>query len=127
VKDLAKAVSFYTDIGFTPKPGPGNSAHSAAFTIGEKKVVLMLFAESVFSGFTDSPLADTAKGAEVLFSIGAGNRAQVDEIAARARAAGGKVYREPAESNGFMYGCGLVDPDGHRWNSLYMDVSKMPK
>jgi predicted lactoylglutathione lyase len=127
VKNLAKSVSFYTEIGFAPNPGPGNSTHSASFTIGEKKVVLMLFTESVFSGFTNNPLSDPTKGTEVLFSIGADQRSQVDDIAKRASAAGGKVFREPSESNGFMYGCGLLDPDGHRWNALYMDSSKMPK
>jgi len=127
VKDLAKSVSFYTEIGFAPNPGPGNSAHSASFTIGEKKVVLMLFTENAFSGFTNNALSDTTQGTEVLFSIGADKRAQVDDIAMRARDAGGKVFREPGESNGFMYGCGLLDPDGHRWNALYMDFSKMSK
>ena len=32
----------------------------------------------------------------------------------------------PAESQGWMYGCAFADPDGHRWNVLYMDMSKMP-
>jgi uncharacterized protein len=26
-----------------------------------------------------------------------------------------------------MYGCGFSDPDGHRWNPLFMDMSKLPK
>ena len=41
--------------------------------------------------------------------------------------AGGTVFAEPRESNGFMYGCGFCDPDGHRWNVLFMDASKLPK
>jgi len=125
-KDLAKAVAFFTGIGFVRKEGPGNTAHSASFVIGEKKVVLMLFAEDVFSGFTGNALADTAKGTEVLFSLGADTREQVDDIAARVKAAGGIVFSEPRESNGFMYGCGFCDLDGHRWNVLFMDDSKMP-
>ena len=28
---------------------------------------------------------------------------------------------------GWMYGFGFCDIDGHRWNVLYMDMSKMPK
>lgn len=27
----------------------------------------------------------------------------------------------------WMYGAGFTDLDGHRWNVLYMDMSKMPK
>jgi uncharacterized protein len=86
----------------------------------------MLFAESAFVGFTNNPFADCRNGTEVLFSVGMEDRAQVDELAKRTQTAGGKIFREPGESNGFMYGCGLIDPDGHRWNALYMDFSKMP-
>jgi len=127
VKDVARAAAFYEGMGLTRKTGPGNSENSACFLVGEKKTILMLFAEDTFVGFTGHPLADCSGGTEVLFSVGMENRAQVDELAMRTKAAGGTVFREPAESGGFMYGCGLVDPDGHRWNALYMDFSKMPQ
>ncbi len=127
VKDVAKAAAFFTDIGFAPNPGPGNSAHSACFTIGEKKIVLMLFAQELFASFTQHSLADTTTGTEVLFSLGADSREQVDNLVNRVKAAGGSVFAEPRESNGFMYGCGFCDLDGHRWNALFMDASKMPK
>ncbi len=87
----------------------------------------MLFAQDVFSGFTNNALSDTTKGTEVLFSLGADSRDQVNDIANRVKSAGGTVFGEPRESNGFMYGCGFCDPDGHRWNVLFMDASKMPK
>ncbi|MDB5990002.1 MAG: extradiol dioxygenase [Herbaspirillum sp.] len=127
VKDLAKSVAFFTEIGFARNLGPGNSEQSASFTIGQKQVVLMLFAQDVFPGFTNNALSDTSKGTEVLFSLGADSREQVDNIANRVKSAGGAVFGEPRESNGFMYGCGFCDPDGHRWNLLFMDPGKMPK
>ncbi len=122
VKDLAKATHFFTQIGFAPNPGPGNSDHSASFLIGEQKIVLMLFTEAMFAGFTGQPVSDTTKGSEVLFSLGATSRAQVDAIAQKAKAAGGHVFGEPTESHGVMYGCGFCDLDGHRWNVLFMDT-----
>jgi uncharacterized protein len=127
VRDIARSVAFFTEIGFATNPGPGNSEQSASFTIGEKKVVLMLFVRDVFSGFTNNLLSDTTIGTEVLFSLGADSREQVDDIANQVRSAGGKIFSEPSESNGFMYGCGFCDPDGHRWNVLFMDASKMPQ
>lgn len=127
VKDLAKSIHFFTQIGFQHNPGPGNTAHSASFLVGDKKVVLMLFAQDMFAGFTRQALTDTAQGTEVLFSLGAVNREDVDNYAKNAKAAGGSVFAEPGESNGFMYGCGFCDPDGHRWNPLFMDMSKQPK
>jgi uncharacterized protein len=126
VNDLAVASRFFEAIGFAPHPGPGNTATSASFAIGEKRVILMLFAREVFAGFVQHPVSDTATGSEVLFSIGVGSRREVDEIAARACAAGGRVFAEPAEFQGFMYGCGLCDPDGHRWNVLFMDPAVPP-
>jgi len=66
-------------------------------------------------------------GTEVLFSIAAENNKEVDDMAVRAIKAGGKVFTEPAAKDGWMYGCGFSDLDGHRWNSFYMDMSKMPK
>jgi predicted lactoylglutathione lyase len=87
----------------------------------------MLFLEGVFSGFTNNAISDTAKGSEVLFSLGADSRDQVDDIANRARSAGGTVFAELGESHGLMYGCGFCDPDGYRWNLRYLDASKMPQ
>ncbi len=126
VKDVVAASAFFSAIGFTPKPGPGNSAQSACFGIGEQQLVLMLFAQELFTGFTQHALADTRAGAEVLFSLGASSREAVDQMAQRAASAGGQVFAPPREANGFMYGCGFCDLDGHRWNVLFMDATKMP-
>ena len=90
-------------------------------------MVVMLFNEVTFKSFTQNQLTDTRTSTEVLFSIGAASKEDVNEIAKKAAAAGGTGFSEPAESQGWMYGCEFSDPDGHRWNSLYMDMSKMPK
>ncbi|MEL6319862.1 MAG: hypothetical protein AAFQ57_04330 [Cyanobacteria bacterium J06626_14] len=83
VSDLKQSAAFFTKIGFSPNPGPGNTEQSLSFIISEKKVVLMIFVQDVFSNFTDHALSDTSKGSEVLFSLGADSREQVDEIANR--------------------------------------------
>ena len=31
------------------------------------------------------------------------------------------------QMKGWMYGCVFTDLDGHKWNILYMDMSKMYK
>ena len=40
--------------------------------------------------------------------------------------AGGKIYAKAGNTDGWMYGFGFADLDGHRWNMLYMDVTKIP-
>ena len=120
VKNLARSIAFYEAIGFERKLGPGNTASSACFLVGDKKIVLMLFLDSVFSGFAGAPVGDTSQGAEVLISMGAQSREEVDALAAKVRTGGGEVFAEPGGAGGGMYGCGVRDPDGHRWNFLHM-------
>ncbi|MBM7691307.1 putative lactoylglutathione lyase [Peribacillus deserti] len=100
---------------------------SFSMIVGDNQVVLMLFPVTVFRGFAGNAVTDSWLGTEVLFSLWANSRDEVDEFALKAERAGGTVFSKPAEQSGWMYGCGFADPDGHRWNTLYMDMSKMPQ
>lgn len=126
-KDLAKAKEFFTKLGFTMNERH-QSPHMVSMFIGSKKTVLNLFAEEMFQVFIGGhPITNTVQSNEILFSIGAASPKEVDEMANKAEKAGGTVYGKPGYKDGWMYGCGFADLDGHRWNILYMDISKMPK
>lgn len=127
VKDIRRSKEFFTKLGFSFKQLPGNREDSACLVLGSKNVQVMLFEEPVFRSFTDTEIPDLRSGSEVLFSIDAEDAKEVDSLARKAEKAGGKLFAEPGEKEGWMYGCGFTDPDGHRWNVLYMDESKMPK
>ena len=127
VKDVKKSIDFFTQIGFPINPGPGNTDTSASLAIGSKKIIVMLFEEAAFKGFTNAPIANTQEGTEVLLSFDAESKEEVDEIAQKVLAAGGKTNHQPYTMDGFMYGCVFSDLDGHRWNILHMDMSKMRK
>jgi hypothetical protein len=124
VKDVAKSRAFFAALGFTFNDKHG--IDPTCMLIGTKKVVVMLFSEEMFKGFTRIGLSDTRQSSEVLFSIDAESREEVDELAHKAKEAGGNVFAQPGESQGWLYGCGFADLDGHRWNVLYMDMAKMP-
>lgn len=124
VKNIEASKEFFSGLGFSFNTEHGNSSVSASLVIG--KNVIMLFEETSFKNFTKSEIADTAQANEILISIDAESREEVDELADKAVAAGGKLFGKPGEKDGWMYGCGFIDPDGHRWNVLYMDMSKMP-
>ena len=126
VKNVAKSKEFFSQLGFAFSTENGNSANSACMLIGEKGVVVMLFDEPTFKSFTKADIPDTAKGTEVLFSIDAESRDDVDIMAVKVTKAGGKLFGQPAANQGWMYGFGFADLDGHRWNVLYMDMSQMP-
>jgi predicted lactoylglutathione lyase len=127
VKDVKKSKAFFTEIGFSFNEQQSTD-QSACMLVGSKNTVVMLFAESMFKGFIGgAPVADANQGNEVLFSFDAESRQEVDELAKKVTGAGGTLYGKPAESQGWLYGFGFVDMDGHRWNVLHMDFSKMPK
>lgn len=126
VKDVKKSREFFAALGFALNPHYGNGDGAASILVGDNRTVVMLFPESTFKGFTGNAVTDAAQSNEVLLSVGAGSREEVDEIARKAEQAGGTVFGKPGEKDGWMYGCGFTDLDGHRWNVLYMDMSKMP-
>lgn len=127
VKDVKRSKDFFTKLGFSFNTKHGNTGHSASILVGTKNIIVMLFEESVFKSFTNNGLTDTKQSSEVLFSFDAESRKEVDDMAAKVKAAGGTLYSEPKENQGWMYGFAFIDLDGHRWNMLYMDMSKMQK
>lgn len=126
VKDARKSKGFYTKMGFKFLE-ERSTPDSACMLVGEANLVVMLFGEEMFKNFIKHEITDTSQSSEFLISIDAESREEVDGLAQRARDAGGTVYAEPGENQGWMYGCGFSDLDGHRWNVLYMDFSKMPQ
>jgi predicted lactoylglutathione lyase len=49
------------------------------------------------------PLLIPVKSTEVLLSFDAESRQEVDELAKKVTAAGGKVFAQPGENQGWMY------------------------
>ncbi len=126
-KNVNKSREFFVQMGFKLNEQFGNNAHQASLMIGEKNVVLMLFNEETFKGFTNTNIPDITNATDVLFSIDAESPEEVDEMARKAVAAGGKCDHKPQDKQGWLYGCVFTDLDGHRWNVLHMDMSKMPR
>lgn len=124
VKNIEQSKAFFAKLGFSFNTEYGNSPVSASLVVG--KNVIMLFDEASFKGFIQTEIADTSKASEVLISIDAESREEVDDVARKAQDAGATVFAKPGEKDGWMYGCGFTDLDNHRWNVLYMDMSKLP-
>ncbi|MCP1132037.1 extradiol dioxygenase [Paenibacillus polysaccharolyticus] len=123
VKDVEKATSFFNAIGFkTTNVG----SERAMISIGQTTIMLF-FPYATFEKFTGARAVDTSHSAEVIISIGADSREAVDSFIQNVERAGGGIFGKPGETDGWMYGAGFADLDGHRWNLLYMDESKMPK
>lgn len=123
VKDLQRSKAFFAALGFNFNPQ--FSDDKAACMVVSDTIYVMLLTEPFFAGFTDKPIADAHRSTEVLVCLSRDSRAAVDELVAKAKAAGGAVRRAPQDL-GFMYGHGFEDPDGHIWELSHMDMSAMP-
>jgi predicted lactoylglutathione lyase len=62
----------------------------------------------------------------MLVCLSCESRARVDDLVAKAVAAGGTAHLE-AKDYGMMYGHGFQDPDGHIWELMWMDPSAVKK
>jgi predicted lactoylglutathione lyase len=62
VKDLQKSKEFFAQLGFTFHPRHEHSEELAGMFVGHSPVIIMLFPESAFQGFTNNEIADTTKG-----------------------------------------------------------------
>ncbi len=120
VKALQRSVAFFTSLGF--KFDPKFTDENATCMIVGENIFVMLLVESFFKTFTKKGLCDTAKSTEVLVCLSCDSRAKVDDLVAKAVAAGGTKPNDPKDY-GFMYGHGFEDLDGHIWELVYMEPS----
>jgi uncharacterized protein len=121
VKDLQRSNAFFKDLGF--ELNPKFSDERASCVILGDNIYAMLLVESFFQTFTNKTISDAKKSTEVLVCLSCESRAKVDGLVKKAVAAGGRAPREP-QDQGFMYGHGFEDLDGHIWELMFMEPGK---
>lgn len=124
VKDLDKTKAFFSSLGFSFNQQFTNE-QAACMVISEDHSYVMLLVEDFFKTFIKKNLVDATKSTEVLICLSCDSRSEVDEMVAKAIAAGGSSYKE-AKDHGFMYEHGFEDLDGHLWEVMHMDMSAVP-
>jgi predicted lactoylglutathione lyase len=122
VKDLNKAVDFFTKLGF--KFNPQFTDENATCMIVGDDIFVMLLVEKFFKTFTKKEISDTSKNTEVIVALSVEGRENVDQMISKAIECGGRESREP-QDHGWMYGRSFEDIDGHLWEIVYMDESAL--
>lgn len=120
VRDLPKSIAFFTHLGY--RFNPQYTDETATCMIVDEHIFVMLLTEEKFKSFTPKPICDARASTEVLICLQVDSRSQVDALVDRAVSAGASTYKEP-QDQGFMYGHGYQDLDGHIWEIIYMDTS----
>ncbi len=124
VKDLKKAMAFYTAIGFTNNPG--FTDETAACMVFSDEIFVMLLTHDRFKSFIVKEMGDTAKTTSVINSLSMESVAKMNETADSALKAGGTEPTEPKDY-GFMQQRSFEDLDGNFWEVFYMDMSQFPQ
>lgn len=122
VADLPKSKAFFRALGFSENSQ--FSGDAGAMIVINETISVMLATYSKFREFTPKAVCDTSKAVEVLINLHCESREIVDDLVAKALAAGGSTYDKP-EDLGFMYSHSFVDPDGHGWGLFH--ISALPQ
>lgn len=120
VADLHKSKAFFQALGYSLNPQ--FTGDDVACVIINDTTFVMLGSHEKFRQFTPKAVCDTSKSVEVLINLSCDSRQHVDDLVAKALAAGGSTY-DKAEDFGFMYTHSFLDPDGHGWGLFHMTES----
>lgn len=119
VSDLERTTAFYTQVGFKPN-GEHTSKELTSFFFGDDKFVIHFFLKNILATNTKMEIVDTQKSNEIVFTLGAESRKEVDDWAVEVEKAGGQLVTKPEEFGKGYYGFIFADPDGHRFNVFFM-------
>ncbi len=117
VSDLDRTTKFYNELGVKPN---GSSKELTSFFFGEDDFIIHFFLRDILKIGIKGEITDPQKSNEVIFTLSAENKDQVDNWAKEVEKAGGKIISKPEEFGKGYYGFDFADPDGHRFNVFYM-------
>lgn len=120
IKDLPATRRFFDALGFSFNEQ--YSDDTAACMVVDENIFVMLLTREKFAQFVTGRIGDPEEATQVLTCLSASSRQEVDDIKARALAAGGREWK-PNMEFGPMYGCSFQDINGHVWEVMHMDQS----
>ncbi|HTR70754.1 MAG TPA: VOC family protein [Mycobacteriales bacterium] len=113
VSDLSRARAFYEQMGWRGQ----EVEETVFFQAGGMAFVLWGAEKLANDAGVDSSRTDGFRGVALAQNVR--SRADVDEVIAAARSAGGTVTHPPADTFYGGYAGYFTDPDGHAWEIAY--------
>jgi len=115
--NLSKTREFYSQLGFKIN-GKHNQDELVSVSIGKDNFIINFFTKSRMEIGINGLNADATKHNEILFSLSADSREEVDQWVEKVKTSGGTLYADPQNyQEGYTFG--FCDPDGHKFNVLY--------
>src|SRR5450432_28558 len=120
VSDLKRTTEFYNELGFKPNGKHSVTKELTSFLVGDDDFVMHFFLKDILKTSMKGEIADLVNDNEVLYTLSAESKEQVDDWAKEVERAGGKIISKPEEFGKGYYGFVFADPDGHNFNVFYM-------
>lgn len=125
VDDLERTHKFYKALGFKLNGEFSKENELVSFLIGDDNFVMHFFAKERLKSSLEGEIADLSKGNEIIFTLSADSKDEVDQWVEEVGKAGGTIFFNPQkdkkefyDENGF-YVFVFSDPDGHKFNVFY--------
>jgi uncharacterized protein len=119
VTDLPRSMAFYEAVGF--RNNKQFSDDTGACMVLSEAISIMLLTHAKWARFTTRRIPDAKTSAQVLLCISRDSRDAVNAIVEAASKAGGTADPTAKQDLGFMYGRSFDDPDGHIWETVWMN------
>ncbi|MBV8327212.1 VOC family protein [Chryseobacterium sp.] len=120
VSSLERTQKFYTELGCKPN-NPHHSDELVSFFFGDNEFVIHFFLKNIIeANLKDLRFGDARQTNEIIFTLSAETRDQVDQWADEVKKAGGTIVSAPESFGNQYYGFVFADPDGHKFNVFHM-------
>ncbi|PBJ15712.1 VOC family protein [Flavobacterium sp. ACN6] len=114
--DLQKTIQFYTNLGFVQNGK--ETEELVSFSFGDSNFIINFFTSKRFKNALKGNITNTKSENEIIFSLSAESREEVDLWHEKVKKIGGTIFSEPENfEQGYTFG--FSDPDGHKFNFLY--------
>lgn len=120
VNNLETTTTFYNAIGFRPNGRHATTHDLTSFVVGKDDFVINFFLKDVLESNMKIKITDAESAIEVMFTLSADSKDEVDRWADTIELAGGRILSRPQEFGKHYYGFVFADPDGHTFNVLHM-------
>jgi predicted lactoylglutathione lyase len=117
VQDLERTTKFYKQLGFKQN---GASDQLTSFFFGEEDFIIHFFLKDVLEPAMKGQIIDTKAGNEIIFTLSADSKEEVNNWEKEIQQAGGTIVSKPEEFGEGYYGFAFADPDGHKFNVFHM-------
>lgn len=123
VKDIKQSKSFFSELNYYFDEQISDEL-SACLIINDH-IFVMLLQEEYFKSIIKKNIGNTKLHSEVLISLDAASKQEIENIISKAKQLGALVNSEP-QNYSWMYQHGFEDLDGHLWEFIYTDNDQLP-